>query len=205
MISDPAGKYLYTAWTTVTVWLIDAATGALTQVGETGLFGFNDTYFAKALAIDPLGRFLFAATDWGIYGWAINGTTGLLTPLAGSPFYGANGTDGVSFDGSGRFLYVVQEGSGDLWGFAVDGISGNLTLVPGSPFLCSCSSVAADVTGKYAYAGTFTGYGIYDSAVLAYQIDTVTGALTYINGVTPGGSSIALVPAAGSPTAAIRR
>jgi hypothetical protein len=38
----------------------------------------------------------------------------------------------------------------------------------------------------------------------AYQIDGVTGALTWINGVGPGATSIALVPAAGSAAATLQ-
>jgi 6-phosphogluconolactonase (cycloisomerase 2 family) len=108
----------------------------------------------------------------------------------------------VSFDGRGKFLYATQNATNLLWGFAVDATSGYLTPVPGAPFLCgaACYAVAGDASGQYVYA-------ITDNGVHAYKIDTVTGALTFINGVYPGATSIAgqtsiaLVPAAGSLTA----
>lgn len=198
LVSDTAGKYLYTLEVLgIKAWAIDAATGALTPVGSSG---FASTAIGVGLAMDPLNRFLFASTSWGIYGFSIDSATGGLTPLAGSPFYGGNVGLGVTFDASGKFLYVAQPGRNALWGFAVDSVSGNLTAVPESPFLCApkCSGVAADASGKYVYAGTFP------SGVLAYQIDGVTGTLKYINGITPGGPIIAVVPAVGSPTATLQ-
>jgi hypothetical protein len=201
LVSDGAGKYLYAAGANggVSVLAIDATTGALTEIAGSP-FGSGST--VNGLAMDPQKRFLFVSGTNGIAGYAINGTTGGLTPLAGSPFFPGVQTDGVSFDGSGRFLYALQTSTSSLWGLAVDGTSGNLTLLPGDPYLCGtgnlpCFGVAGDASGKYVYAG-------WEYSVQAYQIDGATGALTWINGAAPGASSIALVPAAGSPTATLQ-
>lgn len=204
LVSDPAGKFLYAAGNGVSVLAIDATTGALTEIAGSP-YGIGGTY--NGLAMDPQKRFLFVSSNNGIAAGAIDGTTGGLTPLAGEPFFPGAGTAGVSFDGSGRFLYASESGTNLLWGFMVDATSGNLTFVPGDPFLCApgCFGVAGDASGKYLYAGS-------DSTLWAYQIDSVTGTLTWINGVAepmttpPSGAttSIALVPAAGSPTATLQ-
>jgi 6-phosphogluconolactonase (cycloisomerase 2 family) len=196
LVSDGDGKFLYAAGNGVSVLAIDATTGALTEIAGSPVGGgFN----ATGLAMDPQKRFLFVSGNNGIGGAAIDGTTGGLTPLTGSPFFPGAASAGVTFDGSGRFLYASQSGSNLLWGFVVDATSGNLTSVPGDPFLCGpgCFAVAGNASGKYAYAGTSLGVG-------AYQIDGVTGALSWINGVEGGATSIALVPAAGSPTATLQ-
>jgi hypothetical protein len=156
--------------------------------------------------MDPQKRFLFVSGSNGVAGATINGTTGGLTPLTGLPFFPGAASAGVSFDGSGKFLYASQSGANLLWGFAVGAASGNLTLVPGDPFLCApgCFGVAGDASGKYVYAGS-------DFTVQAYQIDGATGALSWINSVpepmtTPPGATtgIALAPAVGSPTATLQ-
>jgi 6-phosphogluconolactonase len=197
LVSNPAGTFLYASTATqVVVLSINPATGALTTVGTTPPFALSAT--GKGLAMDPKDRFLFAATSDGLDGYAINSATGTLTPLAGSPFYQGAGGVALGFDGTGRFLYAPQIGTHLDWGFAVDATTGNLTPLAGSPYLCTpeCTGVAADTSGRYLYTiseGTFVG------AVLAYKIDPATGELTYINGIYPGATSVALVPAPGLP------
>jgi 6-phosphogluconolactonase (cycloisomerase 2 family) len=203
LVSDGAGKFLYAAGNGVSVLAIDATTGALTEIAGSPA-GSGGTY--NGLAMDPQKRFLFVSSNNGIAAGAIDAATGGLTPLIGQPFYPGAAIAGVSFDGSGRFLYASQSGTNLLWSFVVDATSGNLTSVPGDPFLCGpgCFAVAGDASGKYVYAGS-------DSVVWAYQIDGSTGALTWINGVPEpmtisGGATttIALAPAAGSPTATLQ-
>ncbi len=151
--------------------------------------------------MDPQNRFLFVPTSYGIAGYAIDGSTGGLTALL-SPWpnllFPGTASAGVSFDGTGNFMYASQSGTGNLWGFAVDPASGNLTPVPGSPFLCgaNCYSVAGDASGQYLYA-------ISDNGVLAYAINAATGTLTYINGVYLGGLYKSVTYPAGSAPGAI--
>jgi uncharacterized protein YjdB len=57
--------------------------------------------------------------------------------------------------------------------------------------------VTADASGQFVFATD-------SSEVLSYQIDPGTGALTFINGINPGGTSIALLPAAGSSSATLQ-
>jgi 6-phosphogluconolactonase len=198
LVGDSAGKYLYATGNGVSVLAINATTGALAEIAGSPFGNFG----GDGLAMDPQKRFLFVSGLGGIAGYAINGTTGGLTALTGSPFFPGGPTWGLSFDGTGRFLYVTQGtgNPGSLWGLAVDAVSGNLTLVPGDPFVCQygCYGVAGDASGQYLYAG-FAFFGVQ-----AYQIDGVTGALTSINSVRPSAASIALVPAAGSPSATLQ-
>ena len=58
--------------------------------------------------------------------------------------------------------------------------------------------VAGDASGRYLFAIEA------NNGVLAYAIDAVTGALTAINTLGPGAVSLAVVPAAGAPTATLQ-
>ncbi|QET03921.1 lactonase family protein (plasmid) [Cupriavidus pauculus] len=68
----------------------------------TGLFdqnlGSTPTGFnAQRLHVDPSGRFLYSPSFLGeLYGFAINSTTGALTPVPGSPFPTGNGNIGMA-------------------------------------------------------------------------------------------------------------
>jgi hypothetical protein len=190
LVSDPAGTYLYAAANGVSVLAIAPGTGALTEISGSP---FGSGGVATGLAMDPLKRFLFVSGPalGGVPGYAINSATGALTPLAGSPFFFGAASAGMTFDGSGNFLYALQSSPQTLWGFAVNGTTGNLTPVAGAPFQCVCNGVTADASGSYVFA-------IDNSAMEGFQITPGTGALTFINGVGPGGTSIALVPPPGS-------
>ena len=90
---DQTGKYLYTANSfdnTISGFAIDPTTGALTSVSgspfSTGALGA----FPFALAMDPLGMFLYTGNQASnnVSGLSINTTTGALTAIPGSPFAG---------------------------------------------------------------------------------------------------------------------
>jgi 6-phosphogluconolactonase len=87
--------------------------------------------------------FVFVANsqsnDVSIY--RIDDTTGVLTPLAGSPFPVGSGPSSIVVGGtdyeiiSGNlFVYVSNAGSNDMSVFSINVAGGALTPVPGSPF-----------------------------------------------------------------------
>jgi 6-phosphogluconolactonase (cycloisomerase 2 family) len=192
IISDSAGKYLYALGSNsfgagvVFAWAIDPVTGALTPTGQ---FAVGTP---RQLAADPLGRYLYAATSGGLYGFYNDGT---LTQVPGSPFYpnALNGVSGVTFDGTGSFLYASD---GDVWGFQVP-TNGSLTQVPGSPFLCDCTNIVGDSSGGRLYAAA-------TRAVEAFTIDHATGSLSFVNGLWPSAGAIALIPRSGSANATLQ-
>jgi len=93
VVVDQSGRYLYTANAfdnTISVFTIDTGSGALTSISgspfATGAVGG----FPFALGMDPTGMFLYTANQGSdnISGLRINGTTGALTLISGSPFAG---------------------------------------------------------------------------------------------------------------------
>lgn len=134
-------------------------------------------------------------------------SSGVLTPLPGSPYpTGGSGT-GIGFFAANRitvagsFLYAANDGSGDVSGFSINPASGVLTPVPGSPFGAVGSgfdiSLAATPGGRFLMAG-------FGAAVNVYAI-AANGALTPIAGspfpvpgqangmkVTPDGQFLAI-------------
>jgi 6-phosphogluconolactonase len=126
-----------------------------------------------------------------ISGYAIDATTGALTPLPGSPFTVGSNPRSVALDPSSKFLYVANRVSSNISGFAVDGATGALTQIPGSPFPAGSEpdSVAVAPSGKFVYVSNQLSDNVW-----VYTIDSETGALTPINGspFAAGHSPVAL-------------
>jgi 6-phosphogluconolactonase (cycloisomerase 2 family) len=80
------------------------------------------------VAVDPFGRFLYAvegnANDIQASSIALGGP---LTLIPGSPFAAGTSPVAGASDFSGKFLYIVNQGSNDLSGYAVDQLTGALT------------------------------------------------------------------------------
>ncbi len=111
--------------------------------------------------------------------YTIDGTTGALTPVAGSPFPTGLGPQGVTVDPSGRFLYVANLASSNVSAYTIDPATGALTEVAGSPFAAGTAprTVAIDPAGQFAYVAN-----VNSNNVSAYTIDATSGALTAVPG-----------------------
>jgi len=118
----------------ISVVKIDQATGALTDLGAAW-FDQTNTQAIYALAVDPSGKWLAGADKQNnkVHIMAIN-SNGSLTDSSNRDF--ATGTTPVSvaFDVTGKFLYVVNQGSNNVSGYAFDPSTGLLMPLAGSPY-----------------------------------------------------------------------
>ncbi len=193
---DPAGKFLFVANAgnatgvgTVSAYTIDASSGALTAVADSP-FASGDP--ATALAVDPTGKFLYVSTrnanpccSSGIAAYTINPSTGALTPMPHSPFAAGAFLQQLVVEPTGRFLYVADNGFLKVSALAIYP-TGALGLVAGSPFDAGIDplGVAVDPSGKFLYVTNAISASAGD--VLAYTIDSTSGALTPVMGWSPG-------------------
>jgi 6-phosphogluconolactonase (cycloisomerase 2 family) len=138
-----------------------------------------------------------------VSGYAVDSTTGALSPVPGSPFAADLTPGAVAVTPSNKFVYVANNASNNISAYTVDGTTGALTEVSGSPFLAGQGprSVAIDPSGKFVYVADDTSH----NNISAYAIDATTGALTPVPGspfdtaptpTTPGwnASSVAVDP-----------
>ena len=138
---------------------------------------------STSVAVDPAGRFVYAtnqfAGDNDISGFQIDGDTGKLTPIHGSPFKAGSGPSAVAIDPSGRFAYVANLGSNNVSAYTIDEGSGRLVPVAGSPFTAGDfpSAIAVDPLGKFVYVTNESSNNIS-----GYTINSTTGVLTPISG-----------------------
>ncbi len=145
---DPSGKFVYVANYnsykngyndgTVSAYIIDANTGALTEVIGSPFVAGTYPY---SVAVDPTGKFAYVAnsTSNNVSAFTIDATTGALTLVAGSPFAAGTSPYSVAVDPMGKFAYVVNNGSDNVSAYAIDATTGILTEVAGSPFAIATS------------------------------------------------------------------
>jgi len=166
-----------------------SASGALTPVAgspfATGGTGSGRGYYASnGITATVVGNFLYASDPVtnDIAAFSINTSTGVLTPVPGSPFvYGSEGASnpvGISLavTPNGQFLYAGDANTGDVWGFSI-AENGALTSLDGSPFVTPGSPDGINVTrdGKYLAVAM----GSADLGVAMFTIGS-GGALTAV-------------------------
>jgi len=118
----------------------------------------------------------------GILAWNIDGTTGGLTVLTGSPFQVGVAIYSAAFDPSGKFLYATAGPMGGLLGFNVDPNSGALTPIPGSPFSSGSflGGPTVEPSGRFLFAGDEPNH-----TIVGFSIDSATGALAALGSPAP--------------------
>jgi 6-phosphogluconolactonase len=126
-------------------------------------------------ASDPLGRFLFVGNYYPastIAAFAIDGTSGALTPVTGSPFPTSVGPSSPVVGPSGRYLYVgnARGLNAPVSVFSIDG-TGHLTDVSSSTAARDAWALAVAPSGAYLY---MADGGV---TVSAFSIDAASGAL----------------------------
>jgi 6-phosphogluconolactonase len=124
------------------------------------------------------------ASGGSISAYSIEGHTGALLPVPGSPFPDPGGPWSITIDPKGRFAYASNVADDTISAYSIDATTGALTPVPGSPFAQGPAgsgerpvSVAVDPAGKFLFVANY-----YFTTVRAYQIDQNTGALTQVPG-----------------------
>jgi 6-phosphogluconolactonase (cycloisomerase 2 family) len=192
-VITPNGRYLYlasnpgqqgsTAWQ-IAGFSTNATTGALSPVPGSPIS--PATHAASSpimMAIDPTGKFLYAAyvgSGGGLAAYSIDAASGALTAVPGSPFDVGDGPGSVAIDASGTFLLASMPTT--LAVFSIDPGTGALTPGPASPFGTTevWGGVAADPSGRYFYAGAVNK----PATVFTLSIDQTTGATGSIGETT---------------------
>jgi 6-phosphogluconolactonase (cycloisomerase 2 family) len=207
----PDGKFLYVANqfdSTVTQYLVDAGSGALTQ-GLDVAAGTSPS----ALAVTPDGGFLYVGNGGSsnVSAFAICGQVvtscadptkpdGHLTPVAGSPFSAGLGPAFIVVAPSGKFLFVVNRLSNQISQYKISTGTGALTAntqaTIGTGANPVWAAVRAGTTVITATGGTtdfFYVANLGSSSISVYGFDSTVGLLGLVGGpVSTGGSPSAL-------------
>jgi len=184
---DPSGRFVYVANSvenTVSAYSIGAGTGQLSPIGSAVATGPSPGW----VAVDPSGRFAYV-TNWvgvnnTISAYTIDASSGALTEIYGSPFAGLEQSStfwgsgsSIVVDPSGRFAYVVMDGTQTVWAYTIDANTGALTGNGSVNFEGSlATALTAAPSGQFLYV--LSEYDLLN----IYAIDAASGALTAVAG-----------------------
>lgn len=179
----PDGKFLaVTSVSNIGTGLVSML--EITPGGAVSLVSVSNGNAGAATGIDCncASSRLYVGADYatgGVPTFAVDafsiGSTGVLTPIAGSPFFGAGGPS-VLLSPSNRKLFASGLSSG-ISVFDV-GPDGSLSVIPGSPFPAGLGtdSIAINKSGRFLYTADVTSHSIFALHIGA------NGALTPVPG-----------------------
>src|SRR5579863_10307565 len=173
---DPTGEFLVTAdGGSVSSYKINSQNGSLTSVGF-----FSS--LATALAIHPASKFVYAIDeqDNAVVALTLDPNTGVLTPIAGSPFpTNSQSPWAAAIDPTGHYLFVPNANGSNVSVFTINSTTGALTEVAGSPFTAGNNpeAVAVSPSGQFLYVGNSS-----DNTISAFVVNSTTGGLTAVTG-----------------------
>jgi 6-phosphogluconolactonase (cycloisomerase 2 family) len=198
---DNSGKFVYVANSDVGTISSYAMTqppspsaGGLTSIGSAVASG----KLTDAVVANPTKNVLYAVnfatsttiSAGSVSAYTINTGTGVLTPLAGSPYQAGQSSTGMAIEATGTFAYVANYPSNPLTqppisAFKIQADGSLQPVALGSLFPNPSAAITIDPTGKFLY----TADDIFDK-IAVYLINSTTGALTKVQTVsTPEGPS----------------
>lgn len=192
---DPLGKFVYVVgihskgWRTVAVYTIDPVTGELTCTG-TGSKG------AKAIVVEPQGRYAYTLRDVGITGYTIDQRTGMLSSLVAPCDYDycddnednaevyISAGQHLKVDLSGQFLYLARSSPAEIRVYSINQASGRIydTNTPQAQPAVSAMVISppgrSTVTGVGLDAHTQLMYLLYNNNLNGLTLNQITGQVT---------------------------
>jgi 6-phosphogluconolactonase (cycloisomerase 2 family) len=175
----PSGNFAYAANTsdnTVTVFAVDKIAGLLTPKAAVPVPGYTVAN-PVAVTISPSGKFLYVVAQY-IEIYSINQDTGALTILPETYTFAGYRPFKLTFDPTGQFAFVPDNGSSNLYEFTADANTGALTPLASSPIAAGNqpSAIAISPTGKFAYVSNRLG-----NTVSEFGVAGSTGQLTQLS------------------------
>jgi 6-phosphogluconolactonase len=201
----PSGDYVYAAASEqapgdgIAVFHVQSD-GSLSEISGSP---FATEIGPEALTVDPGGNYLYVA-DYSNYveAFRINGSTGALTAVSGSPYSifipascnagtGATVNPTEIIDPFGTSVYTPDDFIGYISGWSISSSNGTLNPMSGSPFVDNggCAndynggpapySLAVDGTGKFLYVSNTN----MSENISIYSIGA-NGVLTFVNSFT---------------------
>jgi 6-phosphogluconolactonase (cycloisomerase 2 family) len=182
MVITPSGKFVYVTNPLGYVSAFSFSGGVLAPVAGSP---FASGLGVSALAVDKNEKYIYAANTGAntVSGFAINPTSGALTPLQGSPYSSTAGTgpSAIAIDPANSIVYLTTQGSSfSIWAFSINSTSGVLTPVIGSPFnLLAAGDLFLEMEpkGTYFYVGNQS-----TTSIAGYQYNSGSGTPTAITG-----------------------
>jgi 6-phosphogluconolactonase len=195
-VGDKAGKFLFflnqgsaqsyfglpsvlQVPSSISAFAIDPLTQVSREVAGSPFATSEGQTAATGLAMLPGDAFLYVTNSSlnTIDAYSI-GSTGALTPIAGSPFATGPAPNPITFDSAGHFAYVSNNTASSIFVYSVNGTTGALTEIQADRVATGVSPGQVSFTpdAKFAY--------VVNSpfSISGFSVNSATGALTAVAG-----------------------
>ena len=162
---DPSGRFAYVANEcvpcsrgNVSAYTIDNSTGALHAVAGSPFAAADGP---SSVTVDASGHFAYVSNQCltsnacvagnltgAVSAYTINGTTGALHAITGSPFAAGDTSVSVTVDPSGRFAYVANLDEDTVSAYTINSSTGALSAVAGSPYATRLGPSSVAIAGE---------------------------------------------------------
>ena len=168
-------RYAYEANQTQLVgYTVDPTSGRLRVIQSVA----TPNLTGNAITVNPTGKFVYLSTGYvggtSLYGYAI-GSTGLVTPITGSPFSSGGGT--LKFAPTGKFAFTNVPGTNSVQVFSVNTTTGVLTTIGSASTGANPQDLFLTPKGTFLYTPNAG-----DSTISGFSVNPTTGALTPVSG-----------------------
>jgi hypothetical protein len=163
--------------------LIDARVFYSFKVFPVAVLLFSLLFCCVSARAQFQSAFVFAPDPKGIAVYTRNDVTGVLTPVAGSPFPSKEVVNVMTLDFSGRFLFTANRdlSPGTISMFTVDPNTGAVQEVPNSPFASAATNapvfLSVESSGQFLYVIDFNSSTAGASSFETFTIDAANLAL----------------------------
>jgi len=197
---DPVGSFLFVADSVGDlVTYIRNADGTLVLSTAAAA---HDMYQPIEILVAPSGKFLYAANHSDFSGggqisvYSIDGTTGGLTEVLGSPFNFVQPNSepwGLALSPDGSYLFTALSNTNQIAVLSVNGSTGAVSAIANSPFPAGASipeQLLLSPSGKYLYVGNASV-----GSITSFSVNSSSGTPTMSgNSLTNAYFSMAVDP-----------
>jgi len=183
-----------TGTNSIITFSLDTRTGKLTEVASV-----STPNVVNNMIVDPRGRFLYAGNgavpfgtlpgDTSLYGYSINPSTGVLTPITGSPFaVGYTFSMELQTDSNGKFLYMGGSLFNTITALSIDQQTGALSplAIPSNNPVSKVAEFLATKNGMMLSVSTS------GTTLSSWDIDPNTGAWNHLIDISIPNQSVTL-------------
>jgi 6-phosphogluconolactonase (cycloisomerase 2 family) len=169
---SPDGRFLFNASDNAVETLSVDANGNLAVVQAPVPTGGAAVGAVGQLTVSADSQFLYVMNQGSISIFTI-GSSGMLTPVVGSPFVTDPAADGLALTPDDTHLYIAFQ-SNVVEGFTVNPMAGTFTPIAGASITDRATSVTMDGSGKFLYVTE-------NFQLSTFSIDPTTGNLTRVS------------------------
>ncbi len=152
-----------------------AGAGTLTAVaGSPYAFSFPPL----TMAVTPTNSYLYVAGIGGIYAYAINGSTGVLTAAnqGGAVAISQLGTVSIDISPDGQWLFGLAADGGTLNEYQINNTNGTLGVQPSVQYVVANGATVLPKMVRVAATGAYVALALGTGGDVVFPFNTKTGA-----------------------------